>query len=88
MGAPSPQDGGWRPTGGGSRCLIVLVELVRVGHRLAPAGLVSLACTMLAGVLLVLDVVVGRVGAITATGMLLAVFVALWVGLPLQLRRP
>ena len=63
-------------------------ELVRAGHRLALAGLVSLACTMLAGVLLVLDVVVGRVGAITATGVLLALFVGFWVGLPLQLRRP
>jgi hypothetical protein len=41
----------------------------------------------LAGVLLVLDVVVGRIGAISATGVLLAVFVGLWVGLPLQLRR-
>jgi hypothetical protein len=38
-------------------------------------------------VLLVLDVVVDRIGAITATGVPLAVFVGLWVGLPLQLRR-
>jgi hypothetical protein len=41
----------------------------------------------LAGALLVLDVVVDRIGAITATGVPLAVFVGLWVGLPLQLRR-
>jgi hypothetical protein len=41
----------------------------------------------LAGALLVLDVVVDRIGAIMATGVPLAVFVGLWVGLPLQLRR-
>jgi hypothetical protein len=41
-----------------------------------------------AGVLLVLDVVVGRIGAITATGVLLAIFVGVWVGLPLQLPCP
>src|SRR5919107_88519 len=40
-------------------------ELVRAGHRLALAGLASLACTILAGILLALDVVVGRVLATT-----------------------
>jgi hypothetical protein len=62
-------------------------ELVRVGHRLALAGLLSLAATMLAGMLLVLDVVVGRVAAVSVIAALAGVFVALWAGLPLRLRR-
>jgi Family of unknown function (DUF6328) len=62
-------------------------ELVRVGHRLALSGLLSLAATMLAGMLLVLDVVVGRVAAVSVIAGLAAVFVALWVGVPLRLRR-
>jgi hypothetical protein len=62
-------------------------ELVRVGHRLALSGLVSLAATMLAGMLLVLDVVIGRLPAASVTAALAAVFLALWVGLPLRLRR-
>jgi hypothetical protein len=41
----------------------------------------------LTGALLVLDVVGDRIGAISATGVPLAVVVGLWVGLPLQLRR-
>ncbi len=62
-------------------------ELVRVGHRLALSGLVSLAATILAGMLLVLDVVIGRLPAASVTAALAAVFLALWVGLPLRLRR-
>jgi hypothetical protein len=62
-------------------------ELVRVGHRLALGGLLSLAATMLAGLLLVLDVVVGRVAAVSVVAALAAAFIALWVGLPLRLRR-
>jgi hypothetical protein len=61
-------------------------ELVRVGHRLVLSGLLSLAVTMLAGVLLVLDVVVGRIAAVSFIAALAAVFVALWLGLPLWLR--
>ena len=62
-------------------------ELVRVGHRLALSGLLSLAATMLAGMLLVLDVVVGRMAAMSVVAALTAVFVALWVGVPLRLRQ-
>ena len=62
-------------------------ELVRVGHRLALSGLVSLAATMLAGMLLVLDVVIGRLPAASVAAALATVFLALWVGLPLRLRR-
>jgi len=43
-------------------------ELVRVGHRLALSGLLSLVATMLAGMLLVLDVV-GRIAAVSAAGL-------------------
>ena len=62
-------------------------ELVRVGHRLALGGLLTLVATMLAGVLLVLDVVIGRVAAVSITAALAGVFVTLWVGLPFRLRR-
>jgi hypothetical protein len=62
-------------------------ELVRVGHRLAVAGLVSLAVTVLAGMLLVLDVVVGRLPATAVVAAMALGFVALWVGVPLRMRR-
>jgi len=62
-------------------------ELVRVTHRMAVLGLVSLAVTMLAGVLLVLDVVVGRVAALTIVAALAVVFGTLWAGVPLRVLR-
>ena len=62
-------------------------ELVRCGHRLALAGLGALALTLASGLLLVLDVVVGRVAAAAMTGTLLAVTAVLWIGVPLSLRR-
>ena len=62
-------------------------ELVRVGHRFALTGLLSLAATMLAGRLLVLDVVVRRIAALSVIAALAVVFVALWVGVPLRLRQ-
>jgi Family of unknown function (DUF6328) len=62
-------------------------ELVNVGHRLVVTGLVSLAATMLAGMLLVLDVVVGRAAAVSVAAALALVFTALWAGLPLCVRR-
>jgi Family of unknown function (DUF6328) len=62
-------------------------ELVYVGHRLAVTGLVSLAVTMLAGMLLVLDVVVGRAAALSVVAALAVAFAALWAGLPLRVRR-
>ncbi|MHA6794527.1 DUF6328 family protein [Pseudonocardia bannensis] len=62
-------------------------ELVHIGHRLAVLGLAFLAVTMASGLLLVLDVTVGRVVAVPmATGLLL-VFAVLWVGVPLFVRR-
>ena len=62
-------------------------ELVRVAHRIALVGLASLAVTVLAGMLLVLDVVVGRIAALSVIAALAVVFVALWVGVPLRLRQ-
>jgi hypothetical protein len=62
-------------------------ELVRVGHRIAVAGLLSLAVTVLAGMFLVLDVVVGRVPATIVIATITAGFVALSVGVPFHLRR-
>jgi len=62
-------------------------ELVHVGHRLAIIGLVSLAVTVLAGMLLALDVVVGRAAAMAVVGALAVVFAALWAGVPLRVRR-
>src|SRR4051794_19990795 len=62
-------------------------ELVFVGHRLAVIGLVSLAVTMLAGMLLVLDVVIGRTAAAAVIAALAVVFAVLWGGVPLRVRR-
>jgi hypothetical protein len=61
-------------------------ELVRVGHRFALLGLASLAVTVLAGMLLVLDAVVGRPAATAVVTVMAAVVVVLWVGVPLWVR--
>ncbi|MGQ0576245.1 MAG: DUF6328 family protein [Pseudonocardia sp.] len=62
-------------------------ELVRAGHRLVMAGLVCLAATVLAGMLLVLDVVVGPIVGGLVTGVLAVVIAGLWVCLPMRVRR-
>lgn len=62
-------------------------ELVRAGHRLVQAGLTCLAATVLAGVFLVLDVVLGLLPATLVTGGLGLVVTALWVCLPISVRR-
>lgn len=62
-------------------------ELVRAGHRLAMAGLGFLALTLAAGLMLVLDIAVGRLAGIVGTAVLLGATVVLWVLLPLYLRR-
>jgi hypothetical protein len=61
-------------------------ELVRSGHRLALAGLAFLALALSAGLLLVLDVAVGRATAVVMAAVLLALTVVLWVVLPLRQR--
>jgi hypothetical protein len=62
-------------------------ELVRAGHRLALAGLGFLALTLAAGLMLVLDIAVGRVAGIVGTALLLSATLVLWVLFPLYLRR-
>jgi hypothetical protein len=62
-------------------------ELVRVGHRLALAGLAFLALTLAAGLMLVLDLAVGRLAGIVGTAILLSATVVMWVLVPLYLRR-
>ncbi|WP_214407325.1 DUF6328 family protein [Pseudonocardia lacus] len=62
-------------------------ELVASGHRFALAGLTSLALTLSSGLLLVLDMAVGRGWALGATGALLALAGFTWLWVPLRLRR-
>ncbi|HXV94603.1 MAG TPA: DUF6328 family protein [Pseudonocardia sp.] len=62
-------------------------ELVRMGHRLVMGGLTALAATILAGLVLVLHVVAGPGAAFAIAGGLAVVFVALWLALPLRMRR-
>lgn len=54
-------------------------ELVRWAHRLAQCGLATLAVTFVSGLVLVLDLAVGSVGAVAGGAGLVAVLVALWV---------
>jgi hypothetical protein len=62
-------------------------ELVVGGHRSAMVGLVALALTLSSGLLLVLDMAVGRVWALAATAGLLLLTATTWLLLPLRLRR-
>ena len=62
-------------------------ELVRITSRLAIAGASFLLLSVLGGVLLILDYVVGRAFAISAVSVLGLLFVALWVVFPLWRRR-
>ncbi|MFR9801198.1 DUF6328 family protein [Pseudonocardia sp. RS010] len=62
-------------------------ELVRAGHCLAMAGLGFLALTLAAGLMLVLDIAVGRVASIIGVTVLLSGTLVLWVLVPLGLRR-
>jgi hypothetical protein len=62
-------------------------ELVTSGHRFAMAGLVALALTLSSGLLLVLDMSVGRVEAIAATSALLVLTALIWLWVPLRLLR-
>jgi hypothetical protein len=62
-------------------------ELVRAGHRLAMAGLGLLALTLASGLMLVLDIAVGRRAGIGGTAVLLSAPLVFWVLVPLRLRR-
>lgn len=61
-------------------------EVVHSGHVMTQAALVSLGGTLCCGLLLVLDLVVGRPAAMAATMGLVAGIGVLWVGVPLRLR--
>jgi Family of unknown function (DUF6328) len=61
-------------------------HLVQIANRLALAGLVLLLLSLVSAVLLVMDVVVGRVPAIVLAAAVLVWFVAWWFVLPLASR--
>lgn len=65
----------------------VKIETVQLGHRLFTAGLATLAFTLTGGVLLVLDVSVGRWFAVPTAVVVLLVLLGLWFLLPLPLLR-
>lgn len=62
-------------------------ELVRTGHLTTLGALVGLAVTLASGLLLVLDIAVGRLVASLLTGGLVVAIAGLWIGVPLRLRR-
>ncbi len=62
-------------------------QLVTLTHRLASAGLVTLALTLTGSVLLVLDVAIGRGLAVAIAAAVGLMFAVLWFVLPLPLRR-
>jgi hypothetical protein len=62
-------------------------ELVGWAHRFAVAGLVSLALTLAAGLLLVMDMAIGRPSALALVAGLLAVTAVSWLLVPLRIRR-
>jgi hypothetical protein len=55
---------------------------VHLSHRFAGSGLAVLAVTMTAGFLLVVDVAVGRGGAVLGTSLMALTFAALWLLIP------
>ncbi|MBN9734796.1 MULTISPECIES: DUF6328 family protein [unclassified Pseudonocardia] len=62
-------------------------ELVRWAHHLTQVGLVALALTLVSGLVLVLDLAVGRIGALAGGTGLAAVVVGLWVVSPARRAR-
>jgi amino acid transporter len=58
-------------------------RMVRIGNRLAIAGIAASAVSLLAVVVLVMDFVVSRNAAIAAAAALFVVIAALWYGLAL-----
>lgn len=61
-------------------------ELVGFADVAARSGLVALAASVSAAIFLIFDVVVGRGAALTATALVLVVFVVNWLLLPLLIR--
>lgn len=64
------------------------VRIVALSARLAEIGLVFLALALNGAVLLLMDVVLGRIAAVTVTAATFAMFTGLWFVLPRALRRP
>jgi len=64
------------------------LRIVALSTRLAEIGMVSLALSLNGAVLLVLDVVIGRVAALATTSVTAVIFVSLWFVLPWMMRRP
>ncbi len=62
-------------------------RLVRVGHCAALSALVGLGLTLSAGLLLVLDITVGRVAAVALTAAFVVGIGVLWWALPCWVRR-
>jgi hypothetical protein len=62
-------------------------RLVRVGHCAALSALVGLGLTLSAGLLLVLDITVGRVAAAAITAVFVVGIGLLWWALPCWVRR-
>lgn len=62
-------------------------QVVRLGHRLFQLGLATLALTLTAAVLLVLDVTLGRAAATVIAAAVFLVLVGLWFVMPLPVRR-
>jgi hypothetical protein len=57
-------------------------QLVASANRLSRAGLLMLLLALVAGVMMILDVVLGRTAAIAGAGGVAALFVFLWYVLP------
>lgn len=64
-----------------------LKVLVSVAHRLAIAGIVLLGLALVGVTVVVIDMVYGRTAAFDAGAIALTGFVALWLALPMLLRR-
>lgn len=62
-------------------------DLVQWSQTLSLAALAGLAATLGSGLLLVLDISIGRGFAVATTASLATVIATLWVGVPLMLRR-
>jgi hypothetical protein len=62
-------------------------EVVRAGHVMTALALVGLAGTLTCGLLLVLDLALGRATAVVCTVVLVVGIGVLWIGVPLWLRR-
>ncbi|MFJ6294266.1 DUF6328 family protein [Streptomyces griseoviridis] len=63
-------------------------RIVELSTRLAEMGLFFLALALNGAVLLIIDVVLGRIAACVVTALTLLLFTGLWFVLPKTLRRP